>query len=320
METSTKITRQRKDKKIRKTSKAKVREGIIGYMFMIPTIIGFSTFVVYPLISAIYYSLTRWNGLGKPKFIGLKNFEFMFTKDPAFLGSLKVTGLFVLMTVPTGLILGLFLAVLLNKKLPGVKLFRTIYYLPVVLPSVASLVLWKFIFNPQYGLANALLGALHLPTSKWLESEKMALPSMAIVMLWGVGSTVIILLSGLQSVPADIYEAAEVDGASDFRKFWTVTVPMITPVLFLQLITGIIASFQAFNLPQILTNYSGRGGGPNGATNLLAYSIYDTAFNSQDFGYAMAEVIILFLIITIFTVLIFRFSSAYVYYEADDAK
>lgn len=222
--------------------------------------------------------------------------------------------------MPTGLVVGIFLAVLLNKKLPAIKLFRTLYYVPVVLPSVAALVLWKFIFNPQYGLANNILLLFHLPISQWLESETMALPAMAMVTLWGVGSTVIIILSGLQSVPADIYEAAVVDGASGAKQFFRITLPMITPILFLQLITTVIAAFQSFNMPALLTQYGGKGGGPNYATYLFAYSIYDSAFNNNQFGYAMAQVLILFVIIMILTITIFRFSNNFVYYESDDSK
>ena len=292
-----------------------MREGIAGYLFILPSIIGFSTFVAYPLLSSVYYSMTTWSGWNTPQFVGLKNFVYMFTTDPSFWPSLRATALYVLMSVPTGLMLGLFLAVLLNRQLPGIKILRTLYYLPVVLPSVASLTLWDFIYNPQYGLANQLLNLVHLPASQWLQGQSTAMPSIVIIGLWGVGSTMIIFLAGLQSVPMELYEAAQVDGATRWRSFWSVTVPMITPILFLQLITGIIGSFQAFNQAQILTL-----GGPNFATDLFNYNIWNNAFNGQQFGYATAQVWVLFFIIMIFTIVVFRLSNSFVYYEADHSK
>jgi multiple sugar transport system permease protein len=293
----------------------KRRDGIAGYLFIAPGIIGFLVFVLYPLISSVYFELTDWSGWNSPTFVGLHNFIYMFTVDPSFWPSLRATAIYVFLSVPTGLALGLFLAVLLNRKLPGIRIFRTMYYLPVVLPSVATLTLWKFILDPQYGLANQLLRTLHLPTSSWLQSNVMAMPSIVIIGLWGVGGSMIIFLAGLQTVSSELYEAAQVDGASVWRSFWSVTLPMITPIVFLQLITGIIGAFQAFNQAQILTQ-----GGPNYSTNLLNYSIYDNAFNGHEFGYASAQMWVLFVIIMIFTFITFKFSNQWVYYEADESR
>lgn len=295
-----------------KKSKAEIREGWIAYAFMLPTVIGFSVFVAYPLIVSIYYSMTNWDGLLTPKFIGLKNFQYIFTVDPTFWMSIKATFIYVIYTVPISLALGLGLALLLNKSLPGIKIFRTLFYLPVILPSVAALVLWLFIYKSDYGLLNNLLRAVHLPAVKWLEDPKMAMISIGIVKFWGVGGAMIIFLSGLQSVPADIFEAADIDGASGFQKFRNITLPMLTPVIFLQLITGMIGAFQAFNEAQILTK-----GGPNFSTYLLSYDIYQTAFNNAKFGRATAEVWVLFVIIMIFTIIVFRSSEQFVYYEND---
>ncbi len=302
-------------KKRRSLSSLKRRDGIAGYLFILPSIIGFTIFIAYPLISSVYYSMTTWSGWNAPQFVGLQNFVYMFTTDPSFWPSLEATGLYVLMSVPGGLILGLLLALLLNKKLPGIKILRTIYYLPVVLPSVASLTLWDFIYNPQYGLANQLLHLLGLPPSQWLQGQSTALLSIVIIGFWGIGGTMIIFLAGLQSVPTELYEAAQVDGAGKLRSLWNVTLPMITPILFLQLITGIIGSFQAFNQAQVLTK-----GGPNFATDLFNYSLWNNAFNGQEFGYAEAQVWVLFVIIMFFTVFIFKFSNAFVYYEHDQGN
>lgn len=285
-----------------------------GYLFILPSIIGFSVFVVYPLASSAYIALTKWDGIRDPKFIGFDNFVYMFTKDPAFWPSLKATALYVVISVPATLFLGLLLALLLNQKLPGIKIFRVILYLPTILPSIATLTLWKYIYQPQYGLANNILNFFHLPTSLWLSSDTMALPALIIVGLWGVGSTMIIFLAGLQAVPKEIYEASRIDGAGAIRLFWNITIPMISPILFLQLITQMIAALQAFNQPQILT-----GGGPNYATNFLMFSVYTKGFGNlgsfPDLGYATAQVWILFLIIIAVTTFTFRFSSIWVYNE-----
>jgi multiple sugar transport system permease protein len=296
-------------------SRKQLRGWVKGYLFILPSIIGFSVFVAYPLVSSVYYALTEWGGYDRPRFVGFDNFKYIFTVDPAFWPSVRATFLYVLMSVPSSLALGLLLAVLLNKNLPGIKWFRTVYYLPTVVPSVATLMLWMFIYEPQYGLANTLLRMAGLPEGTWLTSEKTALPSIVLVGLWQVGSGMIIFLSGLQSVPQDLYEAAEVDGAGRWRTFFRITVPMITPILLLQLILGVIGAFQAFNQVQVLT-----GGGPNFSTSLLNFKIYNDAFNSKMFGYAISEVWILFVITMIFTALTYLYSNRFVYYESDNSK
>ncbi len=287
-------------------------DNFIGYLFMIPTIIGFSIFVVYPLIFSAKYALMEWDGLTTPIFVGLDNFKYLLTKDPVFIKTLVATFKYVLLTVPANLIFGLLLAVLLNKKLKGIKVFRTIYYLPVVLPSVASLILWKFIYASDYGLLNQILNSMGLKPVEWLTSSKMAMVSIAITVIWGVGSQMIIFLSGLQSVPAEVYEASNIDGCGRIRQFFSITLPLITPVLFLQLITGIINSFQAYNQIAILTK-----GGPEYSTNVLGYSIVQSAFVDNDYGYALAQVWILIAIIMVFTIIIYQVSYKKVYYEAD---
>jgi len=292
------------------------KEALIGYLFILPSIIGFTVFVLYPLFSSAYYSLTQWDGIKDPVFVGFKNYIYMFTKDPSFIPSLQATILFAILSVPSSLILGLLLAVMLNRALPGVRLFRTILYLPAVLPSIATLTLWKFIYNPQVGLANQVLEFLHLPTSTWLGSYQMALPSIVIVGLWGVGATMIIFLAGLQAVPQELYEAAKLDGAGAFNLFLRITIPMISPILFLQLVMQIIGALQAFNQAMVLT-----GGGPGFTTDLLMYSIYQHGFGNlgqfPQLGYATAQVWVLFIMIIIVTIFTFRLSSMWVYTESN---
>jgi multiple sugar transport system permease protein len=291
------------------------RENLLGYLFILPSILGFSIFVAYPLVTSAYYSLTRWDGNTDPVFVGFKNYVYMFTKDPSFWPSVKATILFALMSVPASLVLGLLLALLLNRNLPGIRIFRTMLYLPAVLPSIATLTLWKFLYNPQFGLANQVLDALHLPTLGWLGDENTALPALVLIGLWGVGSTMIIFLAGLQAVPQEFYEAAKMDGAGPLRLFTRITLPMISPILFLQLILQIIGAMQAFNQPQVLT-----GGGPGFSTNLLMLSIYKNGFGNlgqfPQLGYATAQVWVLFLFIIAVSVFTFRSSSMWVYEES----
>lgn len=297
--------------KKRKTVKFWQTEGFSGYMFLMPTVIGFSFFIAYPFICSLYYCLTDWNGITDPVFIGFENFVHI-KEDPIFLTSLRVTFTYVLYTVPVTLLLGMALAVLLNKTLPGIKIFRTLYYIPAITPAVASLTLWMFIFRTDGGLLNSIMLQLGLPQIGWLTDKSIVIFSLGVIKFWTVGSMMIVFLSGLQGIPVDVYEAADLDGANGWIRFWKITFPMITPVFFLQLITGLIGAFQTFNEAAIMTT-----GGPSYGSWLLSYEIYNQAFNEQNFGLATAEVWILFVIVMFFTVIVFSTSNNYVYYEAE---
>ena len=299
-------------KRIRRGKPFWKKEGFQAYMFMIPTLIGFPVLCAYPMLYSLYSAFCDWDGINSPVWQGLKNFKYLLFVDPVFLKSIKVTFLFALINVPVTLILGLALAVLLNKKLPGIKLFRVIYYLPTIVPGVAAIILWQFIFKSDVGLLNGVLGQLGIAPVGWLTSENVVLFSLSIIKWWGVGGMMIIFLSGLQSVPADIYEAASLDGAGGWAQFRYVTFPMITPVIFLQLITGLIGCMQSFAEAQIMT-----GGGPNFSSHFINFDIYVNAFTNQKYGRACAESWILFLIILVFTTLIFKKSESFVYYEND---
>lgn len=289
-----------------------LRAFIVGHLFILPAILGLGLLAVYPLVTSGYHAFTDWNGLTAAKWTGWANFDYVLNRDPTFWPSLRATGLFVLMSVPASLVIGLGLAVLVNRPLRGVRIFRTIFYLPVVLPSVAVLALWKYIYDPQYGLANKVLDTLHLPTSVWLGSTQMAMPAVVLVGLWGIGGTMMIFLAGLQAVPSELYEAAQVDGAGPIRTFFRITLPMITPVLLLQLVLQINLTFQTFNQIAILTK-----GGPGTTTDVLMYKIYNDGFgnylSSPQLGYATAEVWVLFVIVMLVTAVTLRFSSIWVY-------
>jgi ABC-type sugar transport system permease subunit len=286
-----------------------------AYLFIAPAVIGFLVFVGYPLIRSFYLALTKYNGLTDPVFVGLGNFRRLFTTDPAFWPALRATGYLVVLYVPLSLILGLALAMFCNQRFAGVRIVRTLAYLPVVLPAVATITLWKFILDPQVGLLNTILDRLGLPTSLWLQSPNTSMPSVVLVMLWGVGGTMIIFLAALQAVPTELYEAARVDGAGPWSVFFRITMPMISPIVLLQVILQTTAALQTFNQPKILTN-----GGPGFSTKVLMLSIYENGFPTlgriPQLGYASAQVWVLFLIIIAVIALTAKFSSLWTYSDS----
>ncbi|GAA4489201.1 sugar ABC transporter permease [Actinoallomurus oryzae] len=307
----------RSDRARARRRRGSIREFLTGHLFILPAILGLGLLVVYPLVTSAYHAFTDWNGLTPATWTGWKNFRYLLGHDPTFWPSVRATALFVVMSVPASLVAGLALAVLVNRALRGVRIFRTIFYLPVVLPSVAVVALWKYVYDPQYGLANQLLKTLHLPTSMWVGSTRMAMPAVVIVGLWGIGSTMMIFLAGLQAVPKELYEAAQVDGAGPIRSFFRITLPMITPILLLQVVLQMNMAFQTFNQIAILTK-----GGPGTTTDVLMYKVYFDGFynylNTPQLGYATAEVWVLFLIVMAVTVVTLRFSSIWVYAGEDD--
>lgn len=302
----------------RRMSRARRADLVAGYLFITPAMIGFAAFVVYPLIRSGYLSLTEWNGIAAPEFVGLGNYQRMFTADPAFWPSVRATLWLVALYVPLSLALGLALAVFCNQRYRGVKWLRTAVYLPVVLPVVATITLWKFVYNPQVGLANTFLEFVGLPRSLWLSDASTAMPSVVIVMLWGVGSTMIIFLAALQAVPKELYEAAAIDGASAAQQFFRVTLPVISPIMVLQFVLQLTTALQTFNQPRILTQSSdGRSGGPEFSTNVLMLSIYENAFGNLGsfprLGYASAQVWVLFLSVALVVAVSARLSQGRTY-------
>jgi ABC-type sugar transport system permease subunit len=297
----------RKRKQTARWSARRRHNAIVGYLFISPAIIGLFLLVGYPMVTSLYHSFTAWNGLTPAHWIGIQNYVQLFTQDPVFWPSLRVTLLWVVVSVPVTVAAGLALAVVVDRSFRGVRVFRTIFYLPVVLPAVAVLTLWKYIYNPTYGLANQVLRALHLPTSMWLGDKHVALAAILIVGVWSVGGTMMIFLAGLQAVPTELTEAARVDGAGAIRRFVQITLPMIGPILLLELVLQLNLAFQTFNQVAILTK-----GGPGTSTDLLMYKIYNDGFvnfiASPQLGYATAEVWVLFVIVMAVTVVMLRFT------------
>jgi multiple sugar transport system permease protein len=236
----------------------------------------------------------------------------MLFGDYRFWHSLKVTLTYAIFAIPLGLALGLFLALLLNAKVPAISVWRTVYYTPAVVSGVAVAILWVYLFNPQYGVINWLLSLVGINGPGWLSSPQWALPALIIMSLWGVGGGMIIYLAGLQGIPTTLYEAAEVDGANAVQKFFNITLPMITPVLFYNLIIGIIGTFQIFTSVYVMT-----AGGPVESTLFYNLNLYNNAFRYQAMGYASALAWALFVIVLVLTLLIFKSSSMWVYYEGE---
>ena len=285
------------------------REAITFYLTISPWLIGFLVFVLAPMAIALYLSFTNWDLFAAPRWIGLGNYARM-ARDPLFLQSLKVTTIYTLVYVPMEMVGGIGLALLVNQKVRGVGVFRTIFYLPSVLAGVAYVVLWMWIFNPQGGLLNTLLGAIGIQGPRWLIDPKWALPSLLLMTFWGWGRAMVIYLAGLQGVPQELYEAAEIDGAGACAKFWRVTVPMITPTILFALILSVISTFQTFTSAFVATN-----GGPLDATLFYVLYIYRQAFQFFRMGYASALAWVLFAIIMALTLVLFRRGQFWVHYE-----
>lgn len=287
-------------------------EAMVFHLLISPWILGFLFFTLGPMLASLYLSFTHYNVSQPAEWIGLENYVRAFTRDRLFWHSLRVTGVYTLTSVPLSLVFGMFLAMLLNQDIPGVSLWRTIYYLPSVLSGVAVAVLWTLIFEPRQGVINSLLRIVGIEGPLWIYSKEWALPSLVLMSLWGVGGNMIIYLSGLQSIPTALYEAATIDGARSWAKFRHITIPMMTPIIFFNLVMGIIRSLQTFTNAYVMT-----AGGPQNATLFYSLQLYLAAFRDMRMGYASMLAWVLFVIIIAFTLIILKSSSVWVYYEAN---
>ncbi len=267
------------------------------------------------MLASLYFSATEYNVIDPPEWVGLANYHRLFLNDPLFWHSLKVTLNYALMALPLGLLIGFFLAILLNQKIPGVNLWRTVYFLPSVVAGVAVTLLWIRIFNTRIGILNPFLEKVFgIKGPGWLQDPDWALPALVIMGLWGIGGSMIIYLAGLQGIPTTLYEAATLDGANTWQRFQHVTLPMMTPVIFYNLVLGLIGSFQYFTEAYVA---SGGEGGPVRSTLVYNLYLYQNAFKFFDMGYASALAWILFLIVLVLTVLVFRSSDFWVFYEGE---
>jgi multiple sugar transport system permease protein len=293
------------------------REALDGYLFASPWILGFLIFTLGPVVFSFFLSLTKWDAqtpLSEIDFVGFVNYKVIFKNDPLFWKSLGNTAYFVFLAVPLSVTIALLLAVLLNQRVKGVTFFRTVFYLPSVVSGVATAVLWIWIFNPTFGVLNTLLGWLGIQGPNWLLSEAWSKPALIIMQLWALGGAMLVYLAGLQGIPIQLYEAADLDGASTTQKFWHVTIPVLTPTIFFNLVMSIIGSFQVFTSAYVVSDGMGS---PNNSTLMYVLYLFRKAFIEFRMGYASALAWILFVIILIFTLMVFKSSAAWVYYEAE---
>ena len=286
----------------------------VGFLFILPWLIGFCVFKLYPFAASLYYSFSDFTIIGGASEYGLFNYEKVFT-DKTILKSLIITFKYAFITVPLKLIAALFIAYILNFKIKGVNLFRTAYYIPSILGgSIAIAVLWTALFKDT-GLINTALSFIGIKGPHWLSDPNYALVVICLLRVWQFGSSMVIFLAALKNVPADLYEAASLDGAGKWRQFFTITVPLITPMIFFNFITQLCQAFQEFNAPYMVTR-----GGPQGATNLTALMIYNSAFKNDDMALASAMAWVMFIVLVILTTISFVSQKYWVYYSDEDGR
>jgi multiple sugar transport system permease protein len=312
MKSSTFLTRPRPNNLFHTGYNRRQREAIAGYLFVAPVVLGFLIWVLGPMIATLAISLTDWPIIGKANWVGLSNYVSLFDNDPFFYPAVKATAYFAFGSVILRTIYTFLVALLLNQEIRGKAIFRTIYYLPSIVPVVASSMIWTWAYSVDFGLFNSILKMVGLPASRWISDSTTVIPSMILMDLWASSSTIIIFLAGLQGVPRELKEAVEVDGGNWWHKFWTVTLPHMTPFVLFNMVLGIISAFQTFTQSFIMT-----GGGPEKASLFLSLVIYRKAFSDGQMGLACAIAWMLFMMIAAITFLVFKTSGTWVFYYGE---
>jgi multiple sugar transport system permease protein len=292
----------------------RARDNIAGFLFISPWLVHFIVLIAFAMAFSFAISLTKTDLLTGYTFVGLDNYINMF-KDPLFWKSLRVTAYYTFVLVPANVIVALTIALLMNQKVYLLGTWRVIYYLPSVVQGVAVAILWGYVLNPRFGLLNQGLALLGIEGPRWLYSEGWAVPGFILMGLWGAGGAMLLYLAGLQGIPTALYEAAEIDGANAWHRFWNVTIPMLTPTIYFNVLISIIGSFQVFTQAYILTS-----GGPNNATLTQVLYLYRKGFQDFQFGYASTLAWALFVIIFIFAMLVVKSSESWVHYEGELKK
>ena len=283
----------------------------LAWLFVTPVALGLLIFQVYPTLFSLYISLTEWNLVTPPRWVGLGNYATLFTSDRFFYKAMANTGLYALGTVLPGVALALLFAVLLNQEITGRFVYRAIYFVPVVAPTVAIAILWSWIYEPTFGILNYVLRIMGIQGPRWLGSLQWALPALIIMAVWqGLGYDIVIFLAGLQSISREYYEAASIDGASGLRQLISITLPLLSPVTFFVLVLAVINSVQVFSAPFVMT-----GGGPASATLTLVLYLYNQAFRYQQMGLASALAYCLFVVVVALTIVNFSLQNRWVFYE-----
>ncbi|WP_434400344.1 sugar ABC transporter permease [Planococcus sp. 11815] len=294
------------------------KETMYGYIFVMPWIIGFLAFTAGPLLFSLFASFTNYNITSQMDFVGAENYQGLFTEDGLFWTSLWNTLYYVLFSVPLTTMGAIFLSALLNQDVPGIRVFRTLYYLPAVLSGVGVYLLWMQLLDPGTGMINLILGWVGIDGPNWLFDPAWTKPSLIFMKLWSVGGAMLLYLASMQGVSKTLYEAAEIDGANTFRQFFHITLPMITPVIFFDVVTSLIGGFQIFQEAYVMSS-NGEGGPAN---SLLFYNLYmwRQAFENFNMGYAMAMSWILFIIVFILTMINLKLAPRWVHYEGGDNR
>jgi multiple sugar transport system permease protein len=295
--------------KLASMTSRKLKQALVGYAFVSPWIIGFLVFAGYPFLASVYLSLTRYNIVSPPRFIGSSNYRLL-AHDLVFWHSLLLTCEYALIAVPLGIIVGVGLALLLNIEVRGISIYRTIFYLPSIVPTVATTVVFIWILNPQIGLVNGLLRHVGIIGPAWLKHPTWTFVSLIMMSLWGVGGSMVVYLAGLKDIPVFLYEAAIIDGASALQRLRYVTLPMLTPVVFFNLVMGAINAFQYFTQAYVLQQQEA----PQESTRFYAVYLFERAWRYLDMGYASAMAWVLFIVIMVITGLIFRTHRKWVHY------
>jgi multiple sugar transport system permease protein len=281
-----------------------------GLLFTMPWIIGMLVFTLYPILASFYYSFTDYDVVTSPRFIGVENFRVLFMEDQQYHKAIANTMFYAFLAIPLGMTFSFCVALLLNMKVRGMALFRTVFYLPSILPDIASALLWAWILNTQFGLLNQGLKSVGIKGVPWLTSPTWTKPSLILISLWAMGASLVIFLAALQDIPQHLYEAADIDGATSWQKTLRITLPMITPTIFFNLVLGIIAATQYFTTAFVIL-----GAGPLDSTRFYMYHLYQNAFRYFKMGYASAMALLLFVFVLVITLLLFRSSGRWVYYE-----
>ena len=290
----------------------KKKRVIAPYLFISPWVIGFIVFTAGPLLMSLIMSFFDWSITKPPVFAAFKNYITMFTQDKQFYRSLFITLKYAVIFVPLNMCLALFLALLISQPVAGVKFFRTVFYIPTVISGVAVSIVWGWLLNADYGIFNYLLSLIGISGPKWLLDPSWALVAVVLASAFGVGTMMLIFYANIKTIPADLYEAADLDGAGVALQFFSITLPIITPTILFNLITSLITAFQQLTLVMLLT-----GGGPLNATYFYGLYVYRNAFKHHRLGYASANAWVMFIIILILTMLVFKSSSAWVFYETE---
>ena len=288
------------------------KETFWGWLLITPLTVGLLLWVAFPVGVSVFMSLFNWTMISAPTFIGLGNYRFMFFEDHLFWQSVSVMLVYTLTSVPLQLLLAFGMAMLLNTKVKGMGIFRTIYYLPALIPVMVSTALWLFLYNTQFGLFNIILDALGLPTQEWLKNPDLVIPSLVLMSLWSVGNIIIIFLAGLQNIPKELMEACTIDGGNAWHRLRNIIMPFMSPVVFYNLVMGIVAGLQTFTQPYVMTN-----GGPSNASLTYVLHLYKQAFQFSKMGYANALAFVLLIFTILISLAVFRSSKSWVYYDGD---